>query len=417
MNLDDERPSVVFRELGSRVELPPTRLAVAELMSVGRRVRRRRRVALGGTGVLGLGLAAVVGVTFAAGPHQPDSGVWPVAQVGASTPASAGALGPCAIERLPVPAGAANVDVTAGASGGRYLVGNVYSKGLARPVLWDGEKVTTLTVAGSVSAEAQGVNDSGVLVGEAAAHDGGSFGWAYVGGRVVTLPTPTGYASAEATAVNAHGDVVGNAYDGTHPTTAVVWRGLGGTVTVHPLAAPGSAIAFGISDAGVVVGELESSGAYAWNANGEGHELPNLPGTAGGRAQGVRGEWAYGTVMAKNVTPPAAPPARQGARGAGHGARGPVLVDPNTAVLWDLRTNHAIEIAGDGIGAITSSGQALVNTDDSGAVLRGADGTSRALPGLTPDARSQAAAISDDGTLVAGFSLDRASSQPVRWHC
>jgi uncharacterized membrane protein len=430
VNIHDGDPSAIFHEMGARVRLPPPRITAAELVAAGRRARRRRGMAVGGAAALALGLVAVAGATFATGPGRPGRGGWSVL-----APTAASTAGRCSAARLPVPAGAARVDVSAAAPGGRYLAGSAHTGPAARPLLWDGDRVVELTVQ-AFSAEANAVNDAGLVVGDATATDGRSFGWAYAGGGMVKLPLPAGYTSAEATAVSARGDVAGNAWGGGRGVTAVVWRGVGAAIRVYRLDAPGPAMAFGISDAGAVVGELDGVAAYLWDANGLGRTLPGPAGTEGGRAAGVRGDWAYGsagTPGGGTAIPPLTSGAPSGSRVPStvrppFAVRTPVLVStPSTrstppapaarAVLWDVSTGRPTEIAGDRIGAVTSEGQAAVNTAQ-GAALRDTDGSVRPLPDLTSGGHSEVSAMSNDAATVAGTSTDGTGSrQPVRWRC
>jgi hypothetical protein len=138
-------------------------------------------------------------------------------------------------------------------------------------------------------------------------------------------------------------------------------------------------------------------------------QLAGPAGTAVGRAQGVRGDWVYGTVGKTGSQSPAVPAKSKGA---------PQPLSVSNAALWNLRTNQVTEVVGDRVGAVTSTGQSLVNTNDGKAALRGADGGMRPLPNLTENGRSSGAAMSEDGVSIAGMSADDTRSpQPVRWHC
>jgi len=74
---------------------------------------------------------------------------------------------------------------------------------------------------GDVSAVANYMNDSGVVVGESVASDGSTRPVRWVDGQVEQLAMSTS-GSATATAVNARGDIVGSLYSGSD-TLAVIW--------------------------------------------------------------------------------------------------------------------------------------------------------------------------------------------------
>ncbi|GAA3783312.1 hypothetical protein GCM10022225_84460 [Plantactinospora mayteni] len=401
----DEVTASAIREMGSRVLLPPTRLAVADLISAGRRLRRRRQVAVGGAGALGLALVAVVSATIVVEPRASGTDGWTAA--GSGTPGATSRS--CTVERLPLPAGTARFDVTAGSPSGGSLVGNAYSDSdaISRPLIWDGATVETLSMAVH-SAEAVAVNDSGVVVGRGTRVGGVTFGWAHLDGRLVELPTPAGYDSAEATGINSRGEAVGIALGENRASVAVVWRVLDGRTQADRLAAPGSALAFGISDTGAVVGELEGTGAYVWDPDGRGRQLTTP--SEGGRARGVRGDWVYGTVTSQTQHT-AVPPVISGSESPS------TATNPSPGVLWNLRTGQATEVSDGVVGAVTGTGEAVVN-DAGRAKIRGADGESHPLPGLSEGGRSSATAISDNGSLIAGTATDdKGTRHPVRWRC
>ena len=390
-----------LRELLSTVEPPASRMTATGLALRGARTRRRRRLWLvtGAAGLATLGLGSGVGMAgLIGGPTSTGPGLGQ--QPGASaTPAAPD----CLAQRLALPPGATEGEVNSGSPNGRYLAGLVAAKdNPGKPVRWDGTRAEPIPVAGI--GEAQGVNDSGVVVGEAQTTDRRHFAWAYAGGKVVELPIPDGYTGAEATAINAAGHVAGVLFDGDR-AAAVVWRGTTATARVDVLDAPGGAMAFGISDSGIVVGGLhDGSAAYRWDANGRGSKLAGPAGTAGGDAQGVRGDWAYG-LLPKDGKP--------GPSDMTTGTPGVQSLDWNVAVVWNLRTGRAGAVAGGRVEAVSSTGQAVVNHPDGTASIRAVDGTLRALPALTAKGTAYAQALSDDGTRAGGSS----AGDPVRWSC
>ncbi|WP_405100191.1 hypothetical protein [Micromonospora sp. NBC_01412] len=411
----EDRDSAAARSLLSTAEVPAGRLTSSGLLARGRRVRRQRRSTAAVAGVLLLGLATVGGI----GLVDPGSADQVAQSSSLPLPPGSTAARPagCTVEALALPARATSGQVNDGSPSGRYLVGFTAVGGsLTTPVRWDGTKLESIKIKGV--GEAHGVNDSGMVVGEGQRTSGGpSYAWAYVGGKVVELPVPPGYVGAEANAVNARGEVAGMLYT-SGGTAAVVWRGVGASPRADVLSASRGAVASGISDAGVVVGELGGvNGApYQWDANGQGSQLPRAAGTVGGGAHGVRGGWAYGLVFRdpKNVSAALDRGTAQGRGGSAGPSAGPVLIGGDRAVLWNLATGQATVLEDRRIEAVNPWGAAVVNhTVDRTAALREPAGTVRELPGLTSGAHVYAYALNDAGTLAAGTS----GSAAVRWQC
>jgi probable HAF family extracellular repeat protein len=380
-----------MREMLSSVDMPASRLSAVDLARSGAQVRRRRRqlVTAGMAGVATLGLGTAIGVASGSPAPAPE-----VTQpVGASaTPAPVA----CVAQRLPLPEGATAGEVTTGSPSGRYLAGLVTGKDdPGKPARWSGARVEQIPIDGT--GEAEGVNERGIVVGEGQTAGRRHYAWAYADGKVVELPVPDGYTGAEAQAINARGQVAGVLFAGDR-AAAVVWQTPTATAQVKVLESPGGAMAFGISDDGVVVGGLhDGSSAYRWDAQGRGGKLTSPAGTVGGSAYGVRGEWAYG-LLTRAGKPPTGDPT----------AGTPQTVDWNTAVVWNLRSGRATPVGDGRVQAVNLGGQTMVDHPDGRASVREVDGTLRALPGP-----AHGAALSDDGFLAAGSSADR----PVSWLC
>ncbi|MEV0806422.1 hypothetical protein [Micromonospora sp. NPDC050200] len=416
MHGDEDRDAAVVRTLLSTVAPPPGRVAAAGLLADGRRARRRRRSAAAVAGVFVLSLATVGGVS-AFDRSRDDSGSQVLSPAAVGT---AGPSAPCTVAALELPPKATTAEVNAGSPSGRFLAGfSSVGNALATPVRWDGTRAEPIKVNGP--AEAKGVNDSGVTVGSGQDASGRSVAWAYVNGKVITLPIPEGYTGAEATAINARGDVAGVLFGGDR-TAAAVWRGTSANAQVDILPAPGRAMAFGISDSGVVVGALDDDqggSAYMWNAQGQGSH-PTVPdGLSSSRMRGAQGEWAYADLFRRGVGPsgPTQVPSRT------QHSRDRVATPPTpdaqtadsqkVAVVWDLRTGQATTVSGGEVRAVNSGGEMVVNHDDRTASLRSADGTLRKLPSLPGENNAYAFAVSDAGTQAAGTS----GHKPVRWQC
>ncbi|MEU5941791.1 hypothetical protein ABZ807_21995 [Micromonospora sp. NPDC047548] len=415
MHGDEDRDAAVVRTLLSTVAPPPGRVAPAGLVADGRRARRRRRSAATVAGVFVLSLATVGGVS-AFDRSRDDSGSQVLSPAAVGT---AGPSAPCTVAALELPPKATTAEVNAGSPSGRFLAGfSSVGDALATPVRWDGMRAEPIKVNGP--AEAKGVNDSGVTVGSGQDAGGRSIAWAYVNGKVITLPIPKGYTGAEATAINARGDVAGVLFGGDR-TAAAVWRGTSANVQVDILPAPGRAMAFGISDSGVVVGSLDdakNSSAYLWDTQGQGSR-PTVPaGFVSSGVRGTRGEWAYGVLsrLVEQSASTSVPSRTQ--RGGERIAtspppNGPTAGSQNVAVVWNLRTGQATTVSGGEVEAVNSGGEMVVNHDDRTASLRSPDGTLRKLPSLPGEDNSYAFALSDAGTQAAGTS----GHKPVRWQC
>ncbi|MEJ3745348.1 hypothetical protein WEI85_18900 [Actinomycetes bacterium KLBMP 9797] len=401
MDTEKDRDHAAMRTLLSSVGAPPGgHIMGSALLADGRRIRRRRRSAASVAGVFVITAVALGG--YGVVDRTRDVPTVPAAE---ASPPSA----PCTVTALGLPAKATSGAVNAGSPNGGYLAGFSSVGGSPpTPLRWDGTRAEPIGVAGS--GEAQGVNDDGVVVGNGQSAAGRSFAWAYANGTVTELPIPTGWTGAEANAVNARGDVAGTLF-GPDRAAAVVWRNTGSTTRAEILDAPQArAMAWGISDEGIVVGTLDDGRQpqpYRWDAHGKGQRLTTPAGYTGGAARGVRGDWAYGYAYRSTGTPTGTPPSR------GTYRQQP-QEDADTAGLWNLRTGQFVAVAADGeVEDVSSGGATVVNRAGGGALLRGPDGVIRELPGLSTTDTTAAYARSDDGTRAAGVS----AHTPVRWTC
>ncbi|GAA4735718.1 hypothetical protein [Phytohabitans rumicis] len=385
MTASDE---TMMRDLMSTVDPPPTRIDLSELVRNGRRAARRRtRSAVAVVGVFAVLLAAFAAVTGLGATRGGDTG----------PPAVRPAPG-CTVERLALPDGTRYGSVSAASPDGRYLAGFAAGDGTATPVRWEGPRPQP--IRGIRAGIATGVNDSGVVVGRTLGADGRQTAWAYAGDTVAELPIPAGFDGAAAYSINKAGHVAGVLFGGGR-TAAAVWYGATADARVVVLAAKGEAMAFGIADSGVVVGARNGGGPYRWDADGRGGPLAQPPGTAGGEALGVRGDWAYGQLDDADRPAP--------------DLLGGVLrpAERRIAVRWNLRTGEATAVAAGRTGAISAGGLLVVNQSDGTATLVAPDGTRRTLPHLAGSGPSNANAFNTDGTLIAGDS----ARTPARWTC
>jgi uncharacterized membrane protein len=181
------------------------------------------------------------------------------------------------------------------------------------PIMWRGGAASQLPLpAGETLGRANDVNDAGVAVGSIG---GGSveFGVVYEGGSasVITTTTVDGSFIRTAFAINDDSLVVGFGID-----PALASRNVGfvydmATDTAFEVGAlPGrnGALAFGVSDAGHVVGSSmlhQGSGTpFIWTEAGGIVEIPLPVGTSSGSARGVNSAgWAVGTASSAFAIP------------------------------------------------------------------------------------------------------------------
>jgi probable HAF family extracellular repeat protein len=166
-----------------------------------------------------------------------------------------------------------------------HVVGVYTSGSLTRPFLWRGDKFLDLGAVGgsSTSARAVAINNTGKIAGTS---DGGSIAvvWSYDTGTANSppslskLPLTSDLAAPSPTAINDSGDVVGTAWTSSYSgTRAVLWR----NGQVIPLATYNSK-AFGINNAGQIVGEGDANGdgryeAMLWTVTSGTTTTPSTP--------------------------------------------------------------------------------------------------------------------------------------------
>ena len=123
-----------------------------------------------------------------------------------------------------------------------------------RPVRWDGTAITDLGTLGGISGTANGINDSGQVVGGSnTTNDEASHATLWANGGAVDLGTLAGGSSSYAYNLNNNGQIVGSSSDDT-TTRAVLWNGT--TITELPsLGGEGtSSLALNINGLGQIVG-------------------------------------------------------------------------------------------------------------------------------------------------------------------
>ena len=156
------------------------------------------------------------------------------------------------------------------------------SGSITHAYLWSSGSFRDLGTLGGAGGPTEGysVNDSGVVVGDAALSSAGDapyHGFAYRNGMMVDLGTLTGGGNSSAQDVNSAGEVVGYAFDSTNHFHAVVWNGT--NVTDLGTFGGTNSAAYKISDSGLIVGSVRDAAgedqAYLYNSQGF-HALGSL---------------------------------------------------------------------------------------------------------------------------------------------
>lgn len=301
----------------------------------------------------------------------------------------------CELAELPYPDDAVYGFAYAVSPSGEFVAGTFNTEPVEtnrEAILWrDGEPLS-LQMPGF--AKAEGVNDSGVVVGYGI-DDWEVYPYVEADGEVTQVP---GVEFGRAYSVNSDGDVAGQRLDTRLKGEPFVWRPGAEEAETLPLHDDGAheGSAQDIGDDGTVVGWYEAAEReirpYAWDADGSGRELPMPadpdPDHPDVYALQVAGDWAVGTNGAD-------------------------------ALRWDLTGDEAPEVLeldrandvnGEGHVAGTVGNQAVLLTDD-GLVE---------LPSLGTYPRpATASGVSADGQTVSGYvdHPDTAGNVPAVWHC
>jgi hypothetical protein len=181
------------------------------------------------------------------------------------------------------------------------------------PVVWQNGAATQLTLpAGETIGDANDVNASGVSVGSVG---GGSLqrGAIYNGANatVISQATATGSFFVTAFGINDSGRVVGQGIDPTNAARNVgIFYDIGSSSAFEVGALPNAngALAFGVSNSGLIVGSsMQNQGAglpFIWSQAGGMQPIPLPAGTASGSARAVNSVgWAVGTGSGQFAVP------------------------------------------------------------------------------------------------------------------
>lgn len=181
------------------------------------------------------------------------------------------------------------------------------------PVVWQNGAVTQLTLpAGETFGDANDVNAAGTAVGSV---NGGSLQRAAVynaaSASVITQTTSNGSFFVTAFGVNDAGRVIGQGIDPNNAARNVgIVYDIGGTSAFEVGALPNAngALAFGVSNAGHVVGaSMQNQGSglpFIWTQAGGIQAIPLPAGTSSGSARAVNSSgWAVGTASSAFAIP------------------------------------------------------------------------------------------------------------------
>jgi probable HAF family extracellular repeat protein len=214
--------------------------------------------------------------------------------------------------RLETPAGARCLPLRINAHG--LVVGWCLFASDSGPVIWRHGVFERMAVPPGVDAFPSGLNDRGVVVGNASRTDGSRFPFVWADGVLIDLNTISDRPFERVVAINKHGQIAGEGPRPDGRSQGLLWQA-GRTLVIPPLPGATAAIPYGLNDRGQVVGASAACG-FVWDDAGS-RALSCLPG----------GHVAYGTAINE--------------RGdiAGHAVAPPDNFLPN-AVLWPGAGKH-----------------------------------------------------------------------------
>lgn len=321
----------------------------------------------------------------------------------AAVPAGASVIGEsdtaadCAIERLPLPAGVDDAEVTKGDPTGRYLIGE--SDDRSGYLLWVDGEVDEFPDAPDITGwYPSDVNSSGVFAGSGYA---GDFERAvrYADGEYTVLPQPDNLENATALGVNENGDIVGFGYNMETPTfekTPLYWPA-DQPETVRVLEGPdpqkADVSAFDIGDNGAVIGDWygypSGGGSYLWpDVDSEPRPLLGSDGRDDASPFDARGNLAFGWDS-----------------------------DHPRGVVWDLETGEVSATYKKFLDSVNADGDVSFE-DNWPAIVARSDGGFVKLASLGGELPRNASVLFDRGhdLVAAGKARDENRTwQPVVW--
>jgi hypothetical protein len=177
------------------------------------------------------------------------------------------------------------------------------SSGATHCFIVSGATITTITDPNGTSTSCFGINSSGAIVGSYALSTGFSNGFIYQNGIFTDIVVPTATAGTIAYGINDAGEVVGQFGDNT-----TIHGFLFDGSTYKTLDAPGAAVTFAVginSNNLITLQSLNSSGfASSWLLNGTNYILLNVPGAVASGAHSINNlnEIAFSWTDSANAT-------------------------------------------------------------------------------------------------------------------
>ncbi len=391
-----------IRQLLDEVDLATPKIDFGEVVRLGERARRRRRLierAAGAAVVAGVVAAVAVPLALRVPAAHPPAAVTVPRQSPAPSPSpSTAAVGTCSAAALALPPGMNNYQAQAVDTTGRYVVGWASSDVIYATMFWDNGRPQAMRVPGKPGVD--GVNAHGVAAGSTLSHgfrDENVYRWSNGATTILNYPM-RGRWHPYSIYIDDNGDIIANAepsgQSGGTGAVTLLWKP--GSTTAVRLPLPSGSEVFGITNSGLIIGNLNLSDNDPTNNRGavwdlQGKLLRTLPFVSYLDALSPTGDLAVGRA-------------------------GSAPSDPDYAFTWDLRTgtvtrlDRRVTMAA----AINARGWVL---DSHGLLFKG-DQTFT-LPPLRAGNVAWGGGLADDGTVVGDSYASKPGSvtTPMRWRC